>query len=94
MPVVGVPNPELHRICRRCRKWFDPSEGTLVAPELTGPLSAMRATRTSIGQDASVLRFQCHGCTRIRRRMQTLLWVALVSLLALVLLLERLHVLR
>ena len=62
MPIEGMPDPQIHRICRRCGKWFEPEDGTLVAPEASGPLSVMRAARASF--DPSLLRFQCNRCTR------------------------------
>jgi hypothetical protein len=87
-----MPDPEIHRICRRCGKWFEPSEGALMAPEITGPLGAMRAARASF--DGSILRFQCHRCTRIRKTTERVLLGLLLGLIAVVLLLERIGVLR
>lgn len=92
MPITGMPDPKRHRICRRCQKWFEPSEGTLQSPEITGPLGAMEALRAASG-DASVMRFQCRRCTRIRRRIQFVLWGSLAALVSLVLILEKLGIL-
>ena len=83
-----MPDPQIHRICRRCGKWFEPEEGTLMAPEATGPMGAMRAARASF--DPSLLRFQCNRCTWIRRTRERLLWGALLGFCALVLLFEKL----
>lgn len=88
MPVEGIPDPRFHRVCRRCGKWFEPAEGSLVAPEVTGPLGAMRAARASF--DGSLMHFQCRRCTRIRRTTQAVLWGTLVALVTIVLVLERL----
>jgi hypothetical protein len=88
MPIEGMPDPELHRICRRCGKWFEPGEGTFMAPEATGPIGMMHAARASF--DASFMRFQCNRCTWIRRTRERLIWGALFAFLALVLLLEKL----
>jgi hypothetical protein len=88
MPVEGMPDPTVHRICRRCGKWFDPAEGRLMAPEATGPMGMMHAARASF--DGSMLRFQCDRCTRIRRNTERALWATLLALMGLVLLLEQL----
>jgi hypothetical protein len=88
-----MPDTELHRICRRCQKWFFPSEGSIQGPEVTGPLGAMEAMRAAAG-DRSVLRFECHRCSRIRRNTKLGLWLGLGALIGLVLLLARLGVIR
>jgi hypothetical protein len=92
MPIEGMPDPEVHRICRRCGKWFEPGEGALMAPEATGPMGAMRAARASF--DPSLLRFQCNRCTRSRRLRGWWLWGTLLGLMALVLLAEKMGWLR
>jgi hypothetical protein len=94
MPIDGLPDPKKHRICRRCQKWHEPSEGRLFGPEVSGPLGALQALRATIAPDDSLLRFQCDGCTRIRRTTQLVLYGGLALLVVLVLLLERLGVLK
>lgn len=91
--IEGMPDPKRHRICRRCQKWFEPQDGTMAEPEVTGPLGAMHALRTSLG-DTSLLRFQCHRCTRVRRMTERGLWIALAVIVAVVLLFERLGLLK
>jgi predicted nucleic acid-binding Zn ribbon protein len=76
MPIEGMPDPDWHRICRRCGKWFEPDEGTMVLPE-------GRFANTYLTSTGSVLRFQCHGCTRSRRRNRLILWLTLAALVAL-----------
>lgn len=88
MPVEGLPDPQTHRLCRRCGKWFEPRDGTLMTPEVTGPLGAMHAARASF--DPSLLRFQCSRCTRVRRTTQAVIWGTLLTLVAVILLLEKL----
>jgi hypothetical protein len=83
-----MPDAERHRICRRCGRWFEPTEGRLMAPEATGPLGALRAARASF--DDSLRRFQCNRCTRIRRTTQLVIWGTFLVLVAVILLLERL----
>lgn len=92
MPITGMPDTTRHRICRRCQRWFDPHEGTLRAPEVTGPFGASQSLRASLG-DASVLRFQCSRCTKIRQWTQIALWSTLAFLIGLILLLDRVGIL-
>lgn len=94
MPIDGVPDPSRHRICRRCQKWFEPVEGRAVSPEVTGPLGAMEALRGAVTGDSSILRFQCNRCSRIRTVTQGVIWGTLAVLLVLVLILEKLGVLK
>jgi hypothetical protein len=93
MPIEGMPDPARHRICRRCQKWFDPHEGQLHAPEVTGPLGGLETMRAAAG-DPSALRFQCHRCTTVRRRTQLAIWIVFGVLVLTILALERLGVLR
>jgi hypothetical protein len=88
--IEGMPDPKIHRICRRCQRWFYPEEGTLEAPEVTGPFGAMQAFRASIFADPRLLRFQCRRCTKVRRTTQQVLWVTLIGLVGSILILERL----
>jgi len=93
MPVEGFPDPSRHRICRRCRKWFAPEEGSLALPEATGPLGSIRALRATVMGRESDLQFQCHRCTVVRRFTQIAIWSLLVAVIATVLILERLGIL-
>jgi hypothetical protein len=93
MPVKGFPDPAHHRICRRCRQWFEPEEGTQVLPAVTGPFGAMRRPRALASGDEADLQFQCQRCSRVRRIRQIVIWMVFAALVALVLLLERLGIL-
>ena len=73
MPVF-LPDPDLHKLCRRCRKWFEPDEGVLSLPEATGPISRLRQTAAIISGDERALRFICHRCAAVRRRTQIVLF--------------------
>jgi len=86
VPIEGMPDPGVHRICRRCGQWFEAHEGTSMAPEVTGPLGYLRAMRAGI--DGSGMRFQCARCTRVRTLTQRIIWGALVVAMAVPLLLE------
>ena len=74
---VDHPDPAVHKLCRRCRRWFDPVDGEMLLPEATGPLNSLRLAAASIAGDDSARRFVCHRCVRIRRRTKTVIWMAL-----------------
>jgi len=94
MPVEGIPDPARHKICRRCRKWFEPTEGMMFGPEVTGPSGAMQALRLAVTDDERLLRFQCHRCSRVRHTTQIVVWAVLLGLTAAVLLLEKIGILK
>jgi hypothetical protein len=79
--------PAEHVICRRCGKWFEPSDGGLVLPE--GRFEANYRLGTG-----AIARFQCHRCIRIRRLTQRLIWGTFLGLVGLVFLLQWLGVLQ
>lgn len=94
MPVEGFPDPARHKLCRRCRKWFEPNEGALMAPEATGPLGAVQGLRASLSGSEADLRFQCDRCTKVRRITKIALFLLFVAIVGIVLLLERLGLLK
>jgi hypothetical protein len=85
-PIEGMPDPDWHRICRRCGKWFEPDEGAMVLPET-------RFATTYLTSTGSLLRFQCDGCTRARRRNRWILWGTLGGVVALLVFLQWMGVL-
>jgi hypothetical protein len=91
MPHEGIPDPSHHKICRRCRSWFEP-EGSLVGPQFYGPFAMLRHLRIIVRGDKE-LRFQCRRCTRVRRITQIVIWSLLLAAVGVVLVLERLGVL-
>lgn len=78
----GLPDPSRQRICRRCQKWFQAYEGSVLPAETNFPFGSLDKAR-----------FQCDRCTRIRRTTQLALWAALGIIAGLVLLLEKIGVL-
>ena len=78
----------------RCRKWHEPSEGRLLYPEAAGPISGMRRAAAVLAGDDSAMRFMCFRCIKVRRYTKAILFGSLVFLVLLVLLLERLGVVR
>ena len=62
MPITGLPNPQIHRMCKRCQQWFDAHEGALHWPPKTGLLTWVHVTMAeSIGQEKE-LKFYCPAC--------------------------------
>lgn len=62
MPITGLPNPQIHRMRKRCRQWFDAHEGAMHWPPKTGLLTWVHVTLAeSLGQDQE-LKFYCPAC--------------------------------
>ena len=78
-PIEGMPDLERHRLCRRCQRWFEAEDGSVLAPEFTGPSALLDKPR-----------FQCRRCTVIRKRTEAGLWLLLGAIVAAVLVAERL----
>lgn len=66
-PVKGIPDPQNHKICLRCRKWYQPEDGTMVYPEASGPISNLRIAAAKLADDDSKMRFICHRCIKVRK---------------------------
>ena len=81
--IDGMPDPKLHRLCRRCQRWFEPEAGSVLGPELTGPYGMLDKPR-----------FQCRRCTNIRRRTEAGLWLLLGAVVGLVFLLVKVGILQ
>jgi hypothetical protein len=85
MPVSGLPNPAIHRLCRRCGKWHHVHEGSFEFATSAGPFSwIINAYRRNADPDAAQI-FICSGCTRPPRTpwwVQMLITVAILILAA------------
>jgi hypothetical protein len=62
MPVDGLPNPTLHRLCRRCGKWHHLHEGSYVMPSSSGPVSWLISGYQRQVDPQALLRFVCSAC--------------------------------
>jgi hypothetical protein len=71
------PDPSVHKLCMRCRRWFDADDGEMIIPEPTGPISKLRLAAATIAGDDSACRFMCHRCLRTRRRTKAVIWLAI-----------------
>lgn len=85
MPVRGFPDADRHRICFRCRRWFEPEEGEEFVSESAAG-SFLRSFGIPVTGDLRK-RFMCHRCRRIRRITKTAVFVALALALGAALLL-------
>jgi hypothetical protein len=83
---VDLPDSSVHKICMRCRRWFEPNDGTMVLPEATGPISGLRRAAATIADDESALRFICWQCLRRRRRSKAIIWIAFAIVVGIALL--------
>ena len=83
-----LPDREIHAICQRCGKWFEQTGGRLVPPE----------TKTTflfrIGGGGSPYRFQCDRCSRRRRATKGGIWAVFLGLVGMILILEKLGLIK
>jgi hypothetical protein len=72
MPVTGIPDRSMHRLCYQCRCWFYPHEGVLDYPPVRGPLSFLFSLSRHFFEDESKRKFFCDAChQKITQRAQT-----------------------
>ena len=88
LPADVLPDLEAHAICQRCGKWFEQTDGQLVRSE------AKSTYLFRIGGGGSPYRFQCDRCSRIRSATKMGLWGLLLGLIGIILLLERLGLIK
>ena len=82
MPVAGLPNPTLHRLCRRCGRWHHLHEGSYVMPTASGPVSwLLHGYQRQVDPEA-LLRFVCHACQAPAGRSRRSRLIASAALLA------------
>ncbi len=62
MPVEGLPDPTIHRKCKRCGGWFHLHEGARCWPPKTGLLTLVHvALAQGVDQDDE-MKFYCAAC--------------------------------
>jgi hypothetical protein len=67
MPIVGLPNPQIHRMCKRCHQWFNVHEGALCWPPKTGLLTWVHVTMAEGMEHEKDLKFYCSPCQRLNQ---------------------------
>ena len=65
MPVQGLPDPKLHKLCYSCRKWHEPGEGEMFIPDTSDLFEALWGLGRAKADDAPEIRFLCRRCSRI-----------------------------
>jgi len=83
------------RLCFRCRKWFDPTEGSVRHVGAASGASAavnVLAAFLAFGLGSTSLRFVCRACQARRRRFQWVLYGTFALVIGLVLVLKALGV--
>lgn len=92
MPVIGfprIPDASRHRLCLRCRRWFEPHEGREAHRSSVLPFVAfIRAARAASGFGTRY--FICDDCRRFRRNLTIAGWAILGGGLAAIFVLEKL----
>ncbi len=92
MPIDGLPDPDRHKLCCRCKKWHEPDEGTMFQAGSGPKIAILQAGRLLSGYRNSPC-FMCFRCQKVRRWTQIVLFGTALLLVALALILERLGVL-
>ncbi len=62
MPVDGLPNPTIHRLCRRCARWHHLHEGSYIEPPAAGPVSWLLNSYQRHADPQAGQRFVCSAC--------------------------------
>ena len=93
MPVNGFVDPDRHRACFRCGKWFELDEGSAADVGSTrGATAAANIIGAFVHLRCSEQRFVCFACQRRRRLFQCILWATFAAVILLVLLLQSLKI--
>jgi len=97
VPVRDFPDPDKHRLCIRCRQWFEPSQGYLLAPgsNMGHPIDPISAVCTGLRRLLSGPQrpqFICARCRKVRRLTTFCIFAVFAVVVATVFLLEALGV--
>jgi hypothetical protein len=79
MPVSGIPDPDKHWPCIKCRQWFESDEGQLIKiekPTIVGKLV------DALSEDEK-FRFRCDDCAK-RSQRNRLLFVGVAATILLI----------
>lgn len=91
MAIEGLPNPQIHRMCKRCHQWFNAHEGALCWPPKTGLLTWVHVSMAESTEREKERKFYCVACqdlnTKSEQRFakafkQSLYSIAAIALLA------------
>lgn len=62
MPITGLPDPAIHRKCKRCGGWFHLHEGALGWPPKRGLISVVHVTMVESTGIEREMKFFCTAC--------------------------------
>jgi len=62
MPITGLPDPTIHRKCKRCGSWCHLHEGALTWPPKNGLLSFVHVTLAESTEQEGERKFFCDAC--------------------------------
>jgi hypothetical protein len=78
MPVEGLPNPHIHRLCKRCGRWFQLDEGSLAFPATRGPLKWIRVVAARFTEQDHLKKFFCFPCQELQARAAQRWWLSIL----------------
>jgi len=79
---VDIPDSARHKLCAKCRRWFERGDGEEVPVERMRLFEGMfRLAKTLAGLEPKRV-FICHGCLRRRRIISAAIWLAFVAAVA------------
>ena len=93
MPIDGLPNPQIHRMCKRCRQWFNAHEVSMMWAPKTGLLTWVHVTMAENMDQHKELKAYCSACQELNSKdetrfskafMQSVIMIAIVCGLGLI----------
>lgn len=88
MTSVEIPDPMIHKVCMKCRKWYEPTGGQSSMKSVTGLASSIARTVEAATGDPSDFKFICFSCSAKIKARKRIIWGALIAALGLVVILR------
>lgn len=70
MAITGLPDPAIHRKCKRCGGWFHAHEGARCWPPKVGLLSWVHVTTAESMDLEREMKFYCGACQELNAQAQ------------------------
>jgi len=71
MAISGLPNPDIHRKCKRCHEWFDHHAVDLCWPPKTGLLSWVHGTLIESTDQVKEQKYYCRPCQELNAKAES-----------------------
>lgn len=71
MAITGLPNPDIHRKCKRCHQWFEHHEVDLVWPPKVGLLSWVHVTLSENADLTKEQKYYCRPCQELNLKAES-----------------------